>query len=109
MIMHLHTKVNHRKRKAADKAGTSDEDEPQNAAAQQDAAQILAKSLPASVPASALQEAPAAEPPATASIPNKGPSANTLRQKGREYKPPAPKAAPRAKRGLTGSSSDAYA
>ena len=99
--MHLHTKVNHRKRKVADNDGTSEEDESQNAAAQ-----ILAKSLPASPPA--LQEPPPAEHPATAPILKK-PSANTLRQKGREYKPPAPKAAPRAKRGLTGSSSDAYA
>ena len=103
--MHLHTKVNHRKkRNVADKDGTSEEDESQNAAAQ-----ILAKSLPAS----ALQEPPPAEHPAAAPILKKGPSANTLRQKGREYKPPAvkpaEKAAPRAKRGLTGSSSDAFA
>ena len=70
------------------------------------------------LPAAAPQ---AAKPPADSPIPvaspskkgtKKGLSANTLRQQGREYKAPAKKAAvekaaPRSKRALTGSSSDA--
>ena len=65
------------------------------------------------LPAAAPQ---AANPPADSPVPvaspskkgtKKGLSANTLRQQGREYKAAAKKAAPRSKRALTGSSSDA--
>ena len=114
ILIHLHTKVKHRKRSREDKAGTSDEDD--GSGAQQAAAQVLAKSLPAAAP----QEPPAADPSAdsdglvvdTPSTKGKKVSqANTLRQMGREFKAKAPvpveKAPPRPRRALTGSSSDA--
>jgi hypothetical protein len=97
---YIYTKVKHRKRSREDKAATSDEDD--GSGAQQAAAQVLAKSLPAAAP----QEPPAADTPSTKG--KKG-SANTLRQLGKEFKAPVSveKAPPRAKRALTGSSSDA--
>ena len=111
ILIHLHTKVKHRKRSREDKAGTSDEDD--GSGAQQAAAQVLAKSLPAAAP----QEPPAADPPADSDVRvdtpstkgKKAPQANTLRQLGKEFKAPVlvEKAPPRPKRTLTGSSSDA--
>ena len=85
ILIHLHTKVKHRKRSREDKAGTSDEDD--GSGAQQAAAQVLAKSLPAAAP----QEPPAGDPPADSDVRvdtpstkgKKAPQANTLRQLGR--------------------------
>ena len=101
-----------RKKHRAEDKGTSEEDED-TTGAKQDAAQVLGKTLPAA----ALQDSPAAEPPADSAVRvdspskkgKKGSQANTLRQLGKEFKAPVlvEKAPPRPKRILTGSSSDA--
>ena len=98
----FYIKVNHRKRKVDDRAGTSEEED--------DAAQ---EPLAAAVqePLAAAQEPLPAEDSVSVASPSKTkkPSASTLRQTGREFKAPVAKAAPtgRPKRAATGSSSDA--